>query len=1005
MSARVRGSCTPGHRRLRRLFAFALLIGVAMLALPPASGPVAGGRSEASNALIVSPSTGEPFVHWSTFHGEENHSGYSPFDGPSVGTPLWDLAPPQNNETAIRSGVVANDSAIFFDDALGRLWAFNRTPGAGSPGLYPAPTVLWSRLVGSTLTTPDLSAGDVFVGTSQGWIVVVNASTGALQWERQLDGGIPQGVAVGGGEVIAGTDAGTVWALNSTTGTVLWQTPLGAPVAGAVALEGATLVAATTVGGIVAISLNGAVLWRATVGQPIGSGPAIFGSAVLVGDLSGNVSRLSLTNGSTTWRFVGSPLASGPIQATPAVDPGRVYVSSYYGQVMALSLANGTLAWNASTPSAGFAALSSPAIAPNGLYVSDADQFLDDLDPATGRTIWSETLGYFAGYGPPAVDGGVVMEGTDGGVVLAFGPPGGPPAFPVSGTVTTASGTPIASARVAVGGRSTSTDVNGSFTLSLANGSYAVTVTATDFVPLVTTLSVDGGVSGIHFVLTPVPLAPVSGRVLDGQTLRALGGVSILFFGPYGSESNTTSAPDGSFSLLAPVGYDFVTASPPAGFVGAATHVEVPAAGLAHVEILLPEVAVGIDGRLFLLPLAAIGGALLVVGIGAAQARRRELGWPTGLVSPFATYVGARVVLLFFQAAAILSVLYVFGTILPAAALHSGPCGFIDKGCEPGGWKNPVNVVLAYGYGTWHFVLQLVQGEWGMTTYGKLTEPATTFFLWFGPNSIELALFALPLSALIAYGVGLWAGAHPGSGFDVASRLAAIGGLLVPTFLIVLLLAGALYAPFLGAVGDSPYGFLPTPSWFFLHGGYPGWIGPAGNTTPTGFPLVDTAAHGDWPLFGIVLLKTLWQALAIALVYVSIYLRFVRHAVADAYREPNIVAARARGISEPTLLWHHTGRRVLPMLVLVFGLTLPLYLGTQALVEVLAQDNGIGTLLIVQMTHAQSSGFGFQGATGTAPGAIYQLVVFLFVVLVLVGELFADVLARYLDPRLLRSAR
>ena len=407
-----------------------------------------------------------------------------------------------------------------------------------------------------------------------------------------------------------------------------------------------------------------------------------------------------------------------------------------------------------------------------------------------------------------------------------------------------------------------------------------------------------------------------------------------------------------------------------------------------------------------LAPIVAIVVALVVVGLWAAQQRRIRLGMPTGLFSPFARYVAERVILLFFQAIGILSVLYVFGTMLPAVLFKIGPCQFIDSGCEAGGWKNPVNAALAFGYGMWHFVTALFLGHWGTTSYGHLVEPAVTFLYWYGPNSVELALFALPLSATIVYAVGLWAGAHPESLFDYTARLGSIAGLLVPSFLVVLLFLGTFYNPFLGTFGDSPYGFMPTPAWFSLHGGYPGWIGLGANTNPTGFPLLDGAIHGDWYFVEIVFLKTLWQAFAIALVYVSIYLRFVRHAVAEAFREPSVVAARARGISESTILWRHTGRRVLPMLVLVFGLTLPLYIGTQALVEALAQDNGMGTLLIAQMTDTVQSGFGFRGiAPGQTPQSFYQVTIFLLVFLVLAGELLADVVARYLDPRLLRSSR
>jgi len=949
----------------------------------------------------VRPSAGRPDaspVDWSTFHGSENHSGYTPEDGPSVGTTSWLFAPPTAEGVPIRTGVVGNSTEIYLTDDIGTVWAYNLT----SP-----PNRSWDRALGTTATTADLWNGELLIGGSNGRLNALNASNGNLRWVRALDGGIPQGVAVADGLVVAGTTAGSVWAVNATTGAVVWRTPIGASVAGAPAVQGSTIVAATSSGKVVALGLNGSVLWTANDGVAIESGPAIFGDAVVVGDAVANVSRFDLSNGTLAWRFVGRDLAIGDaIESTPAVDPARVYVSTYLGQVIAIALSNGSLAWNRSTGFSGYEVLSSPAIAPNGLYVSDAFQYFDDFAPSTGQEIWSESLQYSPAYGPPAVLDGLLIIGDDLGTVFAFGPVGGPPKYPVNGTVTNASGAPLASATVVMGGASATTGANGSFSLLIANGTYPVTVSARGYEPLTTSVLVEGPVGGLEYVLSPVPLVPVSGRVLDAQTLRPLGGVPVLFFGPYDSETNTTTAPNGSFALLAPVGFDYVTASPPSGYVAYAAHVEVPATGLAGLEIALTVAGGGLDVRALLVPVAAIGIALIVIGVWAAQQRRLRLGLPPGIFSPFATYLGTRVILLFFQALGILSVLYVFGTMLPAASYNVSPCAFIDQGCQAAGWQNPANVFLAFGYGMWHFVLLLVEGQWGYTSYKSLSEPATTFLQWYGPNSIELALFALPIAAVIAYVVGLWAGAHPDSTFDDAARLGSIGGLLVPSFLVVLLFLGAFYQPFLNAIGDSPYGIMPTPAWFSLHGGSPTWIGSGDNTTPTGFPLLDGAIHQDWTFFGIVALKTLWQALVIALVYVSIYLRFVRHAVAEAFREPNIVAARARGVSESTILWRHTGRRVLPMLVLVFGLTLPLYIGTQALVEALAQDNGMGTLLFAQMTHTLQSGFGFRAvAPGQTPQSFYQVALFLLVFVVLVGELVADVVARYLDPRLLRAPR
>ena len=997
MGSKGRSAWQSGRDRTRRYLILLALLIVAALALPNVpTGPPSGRSPDAVGASSTHPASSAG--SWSTFHGTENRSGYSSADGPKVGTLSWIVVPPSAESVPIRTGVVANATEMYFADDIGHVYAYN---------LSSPQNLSWERDLGTTPTTGDLWNGELLVGGSNSRLNAINASTGAVLWYDALDGGVPQGVAVLDGLAVAGTTAGSVYAINATTGAVVWRTSVGAPVAGAPAVEGSTIVATTTSGEIVALGVNGSQLWAADDGAPIESGPAIFGNAVLVGDGVASVSRYDLGNGTLDWRFPGRSLAVGDeINSTPAVDPARVYVSTFLGQVIALSLANGSLEWNRSTGFTGYAVLSSPAIAPNGLYVSDAYQFLDDLDPSTGRMLWTDSLTYSPAYGPPALVDGLVLEGTDFGVVYAYGPIGGPERFPVSGTVTNTTGAGLAGASVSIEGTTATTTANGSFTLRIANGTYTVQVFASGYEPLTATVVVAGPVSGLQYTLTPVPRALVTGRVLSAQTLEPLAGVPVLFFGPDNSQANTTSGPDGTFSVEAPVGYDYLTASPPGGYGAYAVHLQVPAGGLAGVEVALPVLGGGLDPGFILAPLGAIVVALAVVGLWSAQERRARLGQPPGLFSPFATYVAERLILLFFQAVGILSVLYVFGTMLPAASYKVSPCAFIDQGCQPGGWQNPANVLLAFVDGMSQFVVRLVEGQWGLTSYGHLVEPAVTFLQWYGPNSIELALFALPLAAGIAYVVGLWAGAHPESWFDNVARVVSIGGLLVPSFLIVLLFLASFYDPFLAAFGDSIYGIMPTPSWFSLHGGYPGWIGLGANTTPTGFPLLDGAIHGDWFFVEIVLLKTLWQALAIAVVYVSIYLRFVRHAVAEAFREPSVVAARARGIPESTILWRHTGRRVLPMLVLVFGLTLPLYIGTQALVEALAQDNGIGTLLIDQMTHTIQSGFGFRAVSpGQSPQSFYQVTIFLLVLLVLSGELLADVVARYLDPRLLRANR
>ncbi|MCI4362634.1 MAG: ABC transporter permease, partial [Thermoplasmata archaeon] len=380
------------------------------------------------------------------------------------------------------------------------------------------------------------------------------------------------------------------------------------------------------------------------------------------------------------------------------------------------------------------------------------------------------------------------------------------------------------------------------------------------------------------------------------------------------------------------------------------------------------------------------------------------LGLPPAILSRFARYVLQRLILLPAQLVVMLTVLYLFGTFLPAAASQAPVCSFSVGSCSYCAWSDPVCVTQAFGFGYKTFVWNLFTGNWGTATYGHLVEPAVQFLIWYAPDSIELAAIALTISAVAAYVLGLSAGWQRDRPVDTGVRAVSVVGLLFPSFLVILVLFTLVYSPFLRVFGDTPFGVLPAPGWFEARGSVPSWIGIAYNTSPTGFPLIDAAWHGAWAAETITLAKTLIQAALISAIYVPVYLRYARNAVAQAAEETHVVAARARGIPEGTIRWRHTGRRVIPIFLLAFAATLPLYVGTQSLVEAMTNDPGVGTLLLSQMSTFVHSGFGFSQAAGSAkPGNFYQVTIFLVVAVVLFGSLASEVLSRYLDPRAARG--
>ncbi len=297
-------------------------------------------------------------------------------------------------------------------------------------------------------------------------------------------------------------------------------------------------------------------------------------------------------------------------------------------------------------------------------------------------------------------------------------------------------------------------------------------------------------------------------------------------------------------------------------------------------------------------------------------------------------------------------------------------------------------LVPEYWQGYGRFTLNLLSGNWGTATFGHLSAPAVQFLAWWLPGSLELAFVALALSVGLAYPIGMYAGWYGGRPGDAMVRSASLAMLFLPTFLVILLVISLVYGAFYRAVGDVPFGLTPSVIWWGFHGGAPGWIGSAGTTEPTGFPLVDGALHGAWGFEFVTLVKTLLQAATIAMVFTPIFLRYLRGRLLDLPREPFIQAARARGVPDRQLLWTHGGRYVLPYFLLTLAAALPVYVGTQILTELIYNDTGLGTVLMLLLTTGHLDGFP-------------TILVLLLALLLLVSGICVGALARRTDRRIL----
>jgi peptide/nickel transport system permease protein len=242
----------------------------------------------------------------------------------------------------------------------------------------------------------------------------------------------------------------------------------------------------------------------------------------------------------------------------------------------------------------------------------------------------------------------------------------------------------------------------------------------------------------------------------------------------------------------------------------------------------------------------------------------------------------------------------------------------------------------------------MVTGDFGISyTYKVPVADLVAQRLWV---SLPLALYALGLSTLIAFPVGLIAAARRGSGTDYGIMGATQLGIAVPNFWFAMLLVLV---------------FAVNLRWFSA-GGFPGWSG------------------GAWPALKALTLP----AIALALPQASILARVMRSALIETLGQDYIRTARAKGLSRRQATTRHALRNAMIPVLTIIGLQFSFLLAGAIIIENVFYLPGLGRLV-------------FQAITQRDLVVVESLVMLLVFAVILVTFL-VDLAYAAADPRLRR---
>lgn len=261
----------------------------------------------------------------------------------------------------------------------------------------------------------------------------------------------------------------------------------------------------------------------------------------------------------------------------------------------------------------------------------------------------------------------------------------------------------------------------------------------------------------------------------------------------------------------------------------------------------------------------------------------------------------------------------------------------LDKGIVP-------------GYFTW--LGDAVRGQFGDSW--KYTVPVTTKFsetIWL---SFIMGLISFALELVIAIPLGIIAATKQYSRADYAITTFSLVGISLPTFFFATLLK-LFFSVKLG--------------WFDLYG----LVGRDYAQLSTWGQLLDKANHLVLPIVTLVIVS------------VGSLMRYTRTNMLEVLNADYIRTARAKGLSEHKVIYHHAFRNTLIPLVTIIGGSLPGLFSGALITETLFMIPGIGYTSYQAMI------------AGDIPFSMFYMT--FIAILTLIGNLLSDILYAVVDPR------
>lgn len=271
-------------------------------------------------------------------------------------------------------------------------------------------------------------------------------------------------------------------------------------------------------------------------------------------------------------------------------------------------------------------------------------------------------------------------------------------------------------------------------------------------------------------------------------------------------------------------------------------------------------------------------------------------------------------------------------------------------------WKYGLDQPIHVQYVKW--LGNVVQGDFGESFRHR--RPVISLLAEAIPYTLQLTILALLFDALVGIALGIFSAVKQYSALDKTVTLGSLIVYAIPGFWLALMLV---------LVFSVQLGWFPTSQTRSMD--Y--------ELLSLGGKILDRAHHLVLPVFVMGVASAAGTA------------RYMRSRLLDVLNEEYVVAARARGFPERTVILKHALRNALIPIVTIYGLSLPFLLGGATIIETIFAWPGMGRLTVE--------------AVGGRDYPIIMATTTVAAVFTMLGNLLADITYVAVDPRVSYEAK